>query len=508
MSNKHEPRHRTRYGKTNPEFVQNDLWSEAAENDWSGYHLRQQLKDEVGGNNACHDYSHSSYRDSLPGPFWSWQRFGRTSTALPDGRVIHVAGEHEDSYDFDFCIYNDVVVEYPSGQREFYLYPKDVFPPTDFHTATLVDGDIVLIGSLGYKDMRRPGTTQVLRLNTRTLAVETIPTNGDCPGWINDHRAEKIGDDKIIVVGGKIQTVDDYIDNPNIFELDIRTMTWSGRRHGDVKIFPVTVEDYHRSKSPAFGKSNPEVITNPFWLAAAKYDWPPSRARLHYSDFAPPEPELKFSDNPLDFSEMPEPGTPAFDNWMSRLSGDIARSKLQRHQHDIIWTARRRDPARVVLNDGRRLIIGGKVDDYGDEYADPWTYNDIVVKDASGEISIFAYPTDIFPCLYTPITLTHNDDLLIIGIVNRKLHQERDNGLVVLRLDTRDFKITPLPVEQPKGFRINIYPGCDVRRGNRVVFPNTRMTDNDPQLGITLDLDTLAWGEPFPHECPQSTEDE
>ena len=128
---------------------------------------------------------------ATPGPFWSWQRFGRTSTALPDGRVIHIAGEHEDCYDPDFCIYNDVVVEYAGGRREFYLYPKDVFPPTDFHSATLVGREIILIGSLGYHDLRRIGETQVLKLDTRTLRIEPVATTGAAPGWISDHIAER-----------------------------------------------------------------------------------------------------------------------------------------------------------------------------------------------------------------------------------------------------------------------------------------------------------------------------
>lgn len=501
------PKHRTRYGNANPEFVQNELWSVAASNNWSGYHHRLHLEIKLTNSHLRQDFSNSSYRESVPGPFWSWDRFGRTSTALPDGRVIHVAGEHEDSYDTDFCIYNDVAVDYPSGRREFYLYPMDVFPPTDFHTATLVGGDIVLIGSLGYKDMRRPGEMQVLKLDTRSLSIERIATTGDCPGWISHHRAEKVGDSGILVVGGKQQTPDGYVDNPDIFELDVRTMRWTRRRHGDVTLFPVTAEDYRRYKSPALGTSNPEIVANPFWLAMAKCGWPPSRARLHFADFAPPQPGLKLTGAPVDFDQQPEHGTPAFDTWMSRLTADIAGSKLVRHREDIVWTARRIDPARVKLDDGRRLVIGGHVDDYGDEYADPWTYNDIVMTDAAGEVSIFSYSPDIFPRLYSPIATAHGDGLLIFGIVNRDLHKEPVNRFVVLRLNTSNFTLTPLAVDQPKGFRLNIYPGCDVRRGNRVVLPNTRMTEQEPQLGIELDLDTLTWSEPFPHDCPASTGD-
>jgi hypothetical protein len=226
MSSQSNPAHRTRYGMMNPELVENDLWSLAASSNWTAYHLRQHLHHESRSDDFRYDFSHSSYRDASPGPFWSWERFGRTSTILPDGRVIHVGGEHEDSYDYDFCIYNDVIVEYPSGERAFYLYPKDVFPPTDFHTATLVGDDIILIGSLGYKDMRLPTATQVLKLDARTLAMRAVQTSGDGPGWISRHRAERTNDEAILVVGGKLRSGADYTDNTNVFELDLHAMTW------------------------------------------------------------------------------------------------------------------------------------------------------------------------------------------------------------------------------------------------------------------------------------------
>src|SRR5262245_8237711 len=139
------PASRTRYGATHPEWVQNELWEQAIREEWTAYGLRQHLGVGFEGTGCRRDFEHSAYRDKSPGPYWSWERFGRTSTPLPDGRVIHIAGEHEDSYEPDFCIYNDVVVEYAGGRQEIYLYPKDVFLPTDFHSATLVGREIILI---------------------------------------------------------------------------------------------------------------------------------------------------------------------------------------------------------------------------------------------------------------------------------------------------------------------------------------------------------------------------
>lgn len=59
-------------------------------------------------------------------PVWSFQRFGQTLTVLPDGRRIIIGGEHEDAYDPDFCIYNDVTVLHPDGRIQIFGYPLAV----------------------------------------------------------------------------------------------------------------------------------------------------------------------------------------------------------------------------------------------------------------------------------------------------------------------------------------------------------------------------------------------
>jgi hypothetical protein len=224
--------------------VENTLWEQAIDDEWTGYALRKHLGIDLARNTFRQNFSHSAYRDAEPGPFWSWQRFGRTSTALPNGRVIHVAGEHEDSYDPDFCIYNDVMVQYAGERREFFLYPKDIFPPTDFHTATLVGSKIVLIGSLGYGDLRRPGETQVLTLDIYSLCIERVATTGEGPGWLSRHVAEKTGERRILVAGGDVQTADAYAPNTGVFELDLSTLRWRRMEHGDEAVFPVPAATY------------------------------------------------------------------------------------------------------------------------------------------------------------------------------------------------------------------------------------------------------------------------
>jgi hypothetical protein len=167
-------------------------------------------------------------------PIWCAQRFGQSLTALPDGRVILIAGEHEDHYDPDFCIYNDVFVHAPDGSIAIFGYPETVFPPTDFHTATLMSEAIVVIGSLGYHGARRPGETPVFRLDLATFRIERLETRGDVPGWIYMHRAEAAGPREIRVRGGTVVTTRDgretHEANTHTFVLDLDRLTW--RRNG------------------------------------------------------------------------------------------------------------------------------------------------------------------------------------------------------------------------------------------------------------------------------------
>ncbi len=163
-------------------------------------------------------------------PVWCARRFGQSISFLPDGRIIQVAGEHEDSYDPDFCIYNDVFVHYPDGRLEIYGYPEAVFPPTDFHTATLIADTLYLIGSLGYYHQRSPGgPTPVFGLNVNTLRIERLHTRGDAPGWIHRHRAKRVSDTRILVFDGLVEQNTpgrEHVKNTDAFELDLDTLCW------------------------------------------------------------------------------------------------------------------------------------------------------------------------------------------------------------------------------------------------------------------------------------------
>jgi hypothetical protein len=169
-----------------------------------------------------------------PSPVWCAMRFGQSITLLPDGRVVQIGGEHEDYYDPDFCIYNDVFVHGRDGSIAIFGYPEEVFPPTDFHTATLVDGAIYVIGSLGYQGSRRYGQTPVHRLDVSTFRMERLDTSGEAPGWIYEHRSVRTGPNEIRVSSGKIVTRDGteeaHTENADAFVFDVERLVWRRER--------------------------------------------------------------------------------------------------------------------------------------------------------------------------------------------------------------------------------------------------------------------------------------
>ncbi len=207
-----------RFGVNNPEQMKNPFWEGMIRSGLNAYQAEVQIEGE------------RNYKVRL-GPIWCAERFGQSLTFLADGRIVQVAGEHEDGYDPDFCIYNDVFVHDPDGSITIYGYPEDVFPPTDSHTATLSGKYVYLIGSLGYQGTRRFGETPVYRLDTDTFQIERFSTSGDNPGWIYKHRATLSGDAEIRVAGGKIATEtggrEDHTNNADAYVLNTKTGVWA-----------------------------------------------------------------------------------------------------------------------------------------------------------------------------------------------------------------------------------------------------------------------------------------
>jgi ankyrin repeat protein len=204
-----------RFGTTNPEPMSEPFWLAMVRSGLTAYAAGVRF----GLARVCP-------RD----PVWCARRFGQSLTRLPDGRTLLIAGEHEDHYDPDFCIYNDVIVQSPGGAFAIYGYPEAVFPPTDFHTATLVGDAIIIVGSLGYPGARRPGETPVYRLDVNSLRIRQLHPRGDPPGWIYGHRAELAGGRAIRVRGGTLvtrgQKGDIHSAQPGVFLLDVDRLQW------------------------------------------------------------------------------------------------------------------------------------------------------------------------------------------------------------------------------------------------------------------------------------------
>jgi hypothetical protein len=205
-----------RFGNANPQKIKSKVWEWLVRSKLSAYASRQKINDPsllVGG------------------PTWSFDRFGQSVTKLPDGRTIYIAGEHEDFYDSDFYIYNDIVVAHPDGTIDFYCYRKSDFPPTDFHTATVVDEIIVIIGSLGYLGERNWNETPVYLLRLDNFEIHKAESSGTFPGWIHGHIAT-LSEDKlsIVVTKGKVQTDNGYSLRENIDDWQLHLDDWRWER--------------------------------------------------------------------------------------------------------------------------------------------------------------------------------------------------------------------------------------------------------------------------------------
>lgn len=213
-----------RFGVAHPERIENVVWEWMVRAGHSAYSGR------------C---AYGIESDYALCPTWCFDRFGMSRTVLADGRTVCIAGEHEDFYDPDFCIYNDVIILHPGGAVEIFGYPREEFPPTDFHTATLVGDRIVLIGSLGYQNERHPGVTPVMSLDLSTLRITRLETTGTPPGWIFRHQALLEPDgDAIRVLGGQVEVKQDgksaHIRNLSQHRLDLLTMHWTVLADGSI----------------------------------------------------------------------------------------------------------------------------------------------------------------------------------------------------------------------------------------------------------------------------------
>jgi hypothetical protein len=181
------------------------------------------------------------------GPIWTFDRMGATRNELPDGRVICIGGEHEDYYDPDFYIYNDVIVLGSPDQIEVYGYPKAVFPPTDFHTATVAGNRIIIIGGLGYQDDRRPNDTPVYSLDLSQYHISQFVSSGEMPSWLFKHEARYSPEGIITVRDG--QVIHEHCGQQRLrrnfedYALDLRSGIWQRLTNRNWRQFSIRQED-------------------------------------------------------------------------------------------------------------------------------------------------------------------------------------------------------------------------------------------------------------------------
>jgi Ankyrin repeats (3 copies) len=198
-----------RFGLTNPELMSVDFWRSMVGSRWSASEARIEFNES-----------------DFDSPIWSFDRFGQSLTELPDGRIVEIGGQQDGNYDLDFCIYNDVVVHDGQGNFQIFGYPRAVFPPTDFHTATLVDDYIYIIGRLGYYKCRTYHQTPIYRLDCRSYQIEPVVTTNS-PGWIYKHRAEYLESGVIVISGGSIEDAKESKENSIEYQLNLETLAWN-----------------------------------------------------------------------------------------------------------------------------------------------------------------------------------------------------------------------------------------------------------------------------------------
>jgi hypothetical protein len=164
--------------------------------------------DEVYTNNPT-KITYNFYKDEEYYPSYTTNRYGTTCTNV-NGVLYFIGGEHEDYYDPNFFIYNDVI-KIEDRKVTIYWYPRDIFPPTDFHASVYLNGFIWIFGNIGYKSLRKK-FIQVCRLNINTMKIENL-NNSSGPLWTH------FEDNSITIQDNSIKV--------NNFLFDTVTFTWT-----------------------------------------------------------------------------------------------------------------------------------------------------------------------------------------------------------------------------------------------------------------------------------------
>jgi len=325
--------------------LDNPLWHWLVRTRWSAYNANEIFA----GPSSCH-----------AGPMWCFDRFGTSETPLPDGRVVHIGGEHEDAYDPDFFIYNDVIVTAPDGGIAIYGYPTEVFPPTDFHSATLAGGSIFIIGCLGHPDQRVRQTTPVYKLAPDSMSISQVETSGESPGWIYRHSARLSDNGQCIIVSaGERWLGREYPTIENIDSWSLNTLTGEWQRLTRRRWQHWTIRRIDRKSSRLqdvrqllWHRKNSHLGLESYWRYDDEPDFP-ALAMLYRLDDTAPAPD-KGPDYNV-FSTMVDGLTVRFREargWVEVIvEGRLSEARLRQLQHHTLALIERLEASACELKD-------------------------------------------------------------------------------------------------------------------------------------------------------------
>ena len=90
------------HGTANPSIMDKPVWKYMIFQGMNSFDATELLSKGPDGPEAKYGATDSK-------PVWCFRRMGSTQTIVADGRIVCIGGEHEDSYDPDFCIYNGML---------------------------------------------------------------------------------------------------------------------------------------------------------------------------------------------------------------------------------------------------------------------------------------------------------------------------------------------------------------------------------------------------------------
>jgi hypothetical protein len=278
-----------RYGRSNPEKFNNAFWDARVQGSWDNVservdHTKRLYSAEApdvdfrnrGAFHAALEFVQQRFEKFMEeglnirdgderirsDSIWGHTRILQPMASLPDGRIVRIGAEHGGFFDPDFQAYNNVIVfrrEAGSAKGisvnnfEIYGYPKEVFPLTDGHTATLLpsqEGILILGGNMSTAEAETDascvdsGNTPIYLLDLGTWEILRVETTGQGPGIIWGHKAVLQGSvlyvtaqasdasmakaQRRVMVSGEMNTVQVLKDEA--WSLNLETLVW--RRQG------------------------------------------------------------------------------------------------------------------------------------------------------------------------------------------------------------------------------------------------------------------------------------